>query len=659
MSKKMFQHQVSRSEILAAIISLVVVSLVLGWLGIQFNSVPLWMAPAFSGWAAPVAAEFSEGMVLYTDGGHLPMSPLPFVLVYLISHGEPLWVHGQVLSQLFMALTAITLFLGTVRVFGRPAAFLASMLILLVLFSKTGFLLYNYMALFFASVCMALVANLATSEPIHEQSLRSYIFSTSSRQAFLLGIAAVTCMLSKQSIGIGAFLGCGTVLLFFPRGFRLRHRMLTIAMYLFGSALAFAGWCVLLSSFIDSSGMLVDVFLKGSETKGGLSGSIYRLGTYVMALGHWLPVFYPNGSDFRAHLYALPAALLLFLLWIDGHAKPSDQAVSNNNHRHIPEVLMFGSAITIIVLIFVFGQMGVLKFPEELIGTIPGETQRYHLTGLMFWFLNLYLLVSLFPAVRARITNAMSIDNSVLLALILFAYPTFVVGHLSMPRGQLYFHYFGLHLAFIGTGLVLMTLIAFCSRLHATGFRFAAHASVWAVVVVTAVFLYMPKYTRFLNADQTWANIRTLKNVAMPAQHQNYLSVVRLVRQLAPKTNDEVLMLPNAPLFESFLERQRPQLSSAIVFMDTYPDRYVDNDFSRLRDNLPKVIVIGPRPEIYRIVFRRELFWGTERLIRRIDKELLPDYYQLAETFNVRQGHVKSSISVYERLGPATLPLRD
>jgi hypothetical protein len=34
----------------------------------------------FTGWVAPIANRFSDGQVLYANGGRSPLAPLPFVL---------------------------------------------------------------------------------------------------------------------------------------------------------------------------------------------------------------------------------------------------------------------------------------------------------------------------------------------------------------------------------------------------------------------------------------------------------------------------------------------------------------------------------------------------------------------------------------------------
>jgi hypothetical protein len=107
-------------------------------------------------------------------------------------------------------------------------------------------------------------------------------------------------------------------------------------------------------------------------------------------------------------------------------------------------------------------------------------------------------------------------------------------------------------------------------------------------------------------------------------------SLVKTVRSLAgPEGNETVLLLPNDPNVQAWIDRPSPRLSSAIIFADQYWDRYVDGDFAQLQSHPPKVIIIGPgnfwRP------FSREwkINLGVERLIDLISTNLLPKDYRL------------------------------
>ena len=59
----------------------------LGILLVPANYTSTWLDPEFTGWVAPIGNAIARGMVLYDDGGHSPMPPLPAVLSYLVHGG--------------------------------------------------------------------------------------------------------------------------------------------------------------------------------------------------------------------------------------------------------------------------------------------------------------------------------------------------------------------------------------------------------------------------------------------------------------------------------------------------------------------------------------------------------------------------------------------
>jgi hypothetical protein len=128
---------------------------------------------------------------------------------------------------------------------------------------------------------------------------------------------------------------------------------------------------------------------------------------------------------------------------------------------------------------------------------------------------------------------------------------------------------------------------------------------------------------------ERWGEIAHLLGARLRPEASGMRELIRDVRSFSDQEGSEVLLLPNDPNVEAWFERPRPQLSSAIVFVDQYWDRFVDMDFAALERNPPEVIVIGPR-NVWRGFSRQwQANRGAERLIDLVVTRLLPGRYTL------------------------------
>jgi hypothetical protein len=119
-----------------------------------------------------------------------------------------------------------------------------------------------------------------------------------------------------------------------------------------------------------------------------------------------------------------------------------------------------------------------------------------------------------------------------------------------------------------------------------------------------------------------------------------------------PTNNETVLLLPNDPNVEAWFDRQRPNLSSAIIFTDQYWDRYVSQDFAELEAHPPAVIVIGPR-NLWRPFARQwHINQGAERLIDLVNNRLIPASYQLQAAHPISFADTTEFMDVYVRRKP-------
>ncbi len=58
------------------------------WFEYSAHWTSIWGDRGFSGWVSGTARLMGMGQQLYTDGGHLPLPPLSYALVYVVSGGE-------------------------------------------------------------------------------------------------------------------------------------------------------------------------------------------------------------------------------------------------------------------------------------------------------------------------------------------------------------------------------------------------------------------------------------------------------------------------------------------------------------------------------------------------------------------------------------------
>ena len=187
----------------------------------------------------------------------------------------------------FQVLTLLAMYLGLRRC-SAPVPFLATAAAIPVFFSLPKTIVYDSMAQFFAALlglgmlgCARRNAwrSLACEAGIH--SRWGDVFSPS---LLLMASAAAACLLSKQSTGGGACLGAAAAFLLGSHE-PWRRRL--------GDCCVFAGWTAVLagimvltlSPWIDAGGLVRDVFLTGSEPKGGSLRLLKNLGAFGLVIG--------------------------------------------------------------------------------------------------------------------------------------------------------------------------------------------------------------------------------------------------------------------------------------------------------------------------------------------------------------------------------------
>ncbi|HVU02197.1 MAG TPA: hypothetical protein VHE30_10605 [Polyangiaceae bacterium] len=128
------------------------------------------------------------------------------------------------------------------------------------------------------------------------------------------------------------------------------------------------------------------------------------------------------------------------------------------------------------------------------------------------------------------------------------------------------------------------------------------------------------------------------------------LRMAQTVRALA-KPSETVLVLPEDLELVQLIDRPRPPLLGAIVFVDQYPERLLSDDEARLREHPPRVIVLHPRnAEAWQDFFR---IWSgssaAEKLVRWTRDELMPGRYERVATFDTFFRWHTEQLDVYVR----------
>lgn len=122
------------------------------------------------------------------------------------------------------------------------------------------------------------------------------------------------------------------------------------------------------------------------------------------------------------------------------------------------------------------------------------------------------------------------------------------------------------------------------------------------------------------------------------------------VRELANE-RETVLVLPEDLQIAALIGRPRPPIRGAVVFVDQYAPRLVDEDLLRLERDLPKVVVIRPAERnLWAIMFAN---WnsnsGARRVIERFLDDWLPRHYRRDSSFVSRFGEHQGTLEIWVR----------
>jgi hypothetical protein len=609
---------------------LLAIMLSLGVALVPCRATSFWPQGEFTGWVVPIGNRIAEGQVLYADGGHSPLPPLSFALSALLLGSGGRWIHESLLNHVLQCLTLLALYTGLSLRLPRPIPFLVLLGALPIFFALPKSILYDPAVQLFVAVLAVLAAVQLSSSPAVDAppgANRARASRSRLGAAGLAGLAIATAaaLLSKQNTALGAMAGCVCALALFPRTAPLGNRLARSALYLGASGLALLGGCLLLSPYARVPGFFVDVFITGSEPKGGVALALKNLESYLRELlGLLTPV-----------RVAAVAALVVGALL--GGRRRAAKAPPSADRREHPTRWMLAVDLAALVTagagfaassayadnpIFSPGFGPLIHFftPVARLGWLPKHLMA---VGLLLTLVLPVLCLWRSARVGRRELHALAV-------LALLTFPAAIMHSLSVPSFRW---------TYDNNPLIVVALGALCLfgfrtlQLLLPGRPLAFTIAMTAAAAMLQFTLWSTSthtIRRLERCTEAWPEVRYLSGAKLPIEAAPLRELVPLVRRLAPAPHDEVLVLPNDPDLEAWFDRKRPLLSSAVVFVDQYWDRYVDPDFERLASHPPKVIVIAPRnwgPFM-------QTFWGAgergaRRLTMRVILELLPQRYEL------------------------------
>jgi hypothetical protein len=550
----------------------------------------IWMDREFQGWMIAVANRLADGPPLYADGTHSPMPPLPFVIELLAGGGKGTWLTESALNFTFQALMLFGMY-ATLRACARPPIPLCATLAATpIIFAIHKVALHDSVAQCCAAwTTMAVVRGLA---PGGAARARWWLVGA--------GLLNALCILSKQSTAAGLTLGIVMAYLIAP-GPGPAGRVARAAAHV-GWTLGFVAVLALaLSPVLSVQGLLTDVFLFGAEPKGGPREAARNLVRFARQATPQLVVYGP---------------VALGLTWLAARARRSGRVPSLPGEARSLALSSVLIAAVALLLALVAGRVDLGPWYRWL------RWLGYHSGSHVPWTGLCLGLVGVAWGLR----RASPREDAPWTAMVVILVPTALAHNLSTL--YLRWTYDNNPIIVVAMAWIAREALGVLALLPARSRR-VAQAALGVTMQLGAWLGLQPQLTTALQCTHTWPEVAHLRGARLRPSAEGMRRLVHLLRELNGP-DDRILLLPEDPNVQAWLERPRPHLTSAIVFSDQYWDRYVDEDFRRLAADPPRTIVLGPRG--YAPVFDR-LFgnrrWGVERLTARIRAELLPGAYVL------------------------------
>jgi hypothetical protein len=170
-----------------------------------------------------------------------------------------------------------------------------------------------------------------------------------------------------------------------------------------------------------------------------------------------------------------------------------------------------------------------------------------------------------------------------------------------------------------------------------------------AVLAFSLLVLHGTKLSRSLEASIP-AGPGYFQGLFVNERGRVVMQAAARVRELAAK-GETVLVLPEDLELVGLIDRPRPPIRGAVVFVDQYPRRLLAADLETLRAHPPKVVVIHPtNPKMWRSMFA---LWSSTSASQAVTdhylNEVLPSRYHLDSQYPTRFARTRASLAIWVR----------
>lgn len=551
----------------------------------------------FTGWSGPLAERLARGERLYTDVV-LPIPPGSFALLAAVQR-----VTGQfiLLQELWVAQVAYWVFAGIgyaiARQFAsRRVALLVALCTLVLVTLTPKECVYDHTSLVVAWLSVLVGARALSSPPSARRS-RLFLFT---------GFLATATLAFKQSTATGIVLGWGVALsyrvLVELRAGR-RERALLEAQgagrVAVGAVLGLVFVaCVLVLLRASLPGFVQAVLLDGPGLKGGAGTLIANLVAFTFRDAAFSGALVPLGivAWIAFALHRRQGTLHL-------GDSPGGKTVGTGTTLLFVAAAVAAFVPALLLLVSeVRGQK--LHFVMWMDGLQSAPAYGFVFAGLFFGaHLRERGAVSEAARDRGHAFNATCLAAVVCSLVYCASFVRFVPFYYDVP-------------------FIPLVLVALFLATERSGLRWATPLFLGLSLLPT----YGTKLNRALSADVPvrggyWSGLRVNYRGVQLAQ------AAHRAQALAGQ-GGTVLVLPEDLMLASLIHRPRPRLRGAVLFVDQYARRLLEDDLRELDAHPPDVLVIHPRKQSdWEKLFRT---WSgtsaTEDLVHHVLTRMLPDY---------------------------------